>query len=301
MKFKNPFKNFISKFFHRNGIPEILARHPFGRNSNFISILVFALSFVSNLFAAGESDFPPNYYDTVALLLLLIIVISLLSIIYYEGKPKVVKEKKASVLSKLSQLLTKSTPIEREKDIMFDHDFDGIKELDSKIPPWFSWLFIITIIFAAYYMIDYHVIGSGQVMQEEYSAEVRTASLEREALIKSGAFVNEETVTVITEASGLEAGKTIFETNCIACHAADGGGIVGPNLTDNYWIHGGGIKNVFKVIKYGVVAKGMISWQTQLNPNQMQEVASYVLSFQGTTPAAPKQPEGEIWVEEKTE
>ena len=198
-------------------------------------------------------------------------------------------------------MLTKSTPIEREKDILFDHDFEGIKELDSTIPPWFAWLFILTIIFAAYYMIDYHIVGSGQVMAEEYNEEVRIASLEREALIKSGAFVNEETVTLLTDPAGLEAGKNIFQTNCIACHAADGGGIVGPNLTDDYWIHGGGIKNVFKVIKYGVVEKGMIAWQTQLNPNQMQEVASYVLSLHGTTPAAPKQPEGQIWVEEKTE
>jgi len=265
------------------------------------SLLSFAIIFFSQTFAAGESDFPPNYYDTVALILLLVIVITLLSIIYYEGKPKVVKEKKASILSKLNQIITKSTPIEREKDIMFDHDFDGIKELDSKIPPWFSWLFILTIIFAAYYMIDYHVIGSGQVMQEEYSAEVNKASLEREALIKSGAFVNEETVTLLTDATNIQKGKEVYEANCIACHAADGGGIVGPNLTDDYWIHGGGIKNVFKVIKYGVVEKGMIAWQTQLGPNQMQEVASYVLSFHGTTPAAPKQPEGIIWVEEKTE
>jgi len=271
------------------------------KSKKLLLIFTFVLSFMNNVFAAGESDFPPNYYDTVALILLLVIVITLLSIIYYEGKPKVVKEKKASVFSKLSQLLTKSTPIEREKDIMFDHDFDGIKELDSKIPPWFSWLFIITIIFAAYYMIDYHVIGSGQVQYEEYAQEVKIASLEREDLIKSGAFVNEETVTLLSVASALDAGKAIYDLNCIACHASDGGGIVGPNLTDDYWIHGGGIKNVFKVIKYGVVEKGMIAWQTQLNPNQMQEVASYILSLHGKTPAAPKQPEGEIWVEEKTE
>lgn len=287
MNFRNAFKSFVSKFEFRN--------------SNLMAVVVLAMSFISNSFAAGESDFPPNYYDTVALILLLIIVISLLSIIYYEGKPKVAKEKKESVLSKVRQMLTKSTPIEREQEIMFDHDFDGIKELDSKIPPWFSWLFIITIIFAAYYMIDYHVIGSGQVMLEEYTNEVRAASLEREALIKSGAFVNEETVEFLTDAATLSAGKAIYDANCIACHAADGGGIVGPNLTDDYWIHGGGIKNVFKVIKYGVVEKGMIAWQTQLNPNQMQEVASYVLSLHGTTPAAPKQPEGEIWVEEKVE
>lgn len=265
------------------------------------SLLSFAVLFFSQTFAAGESDFPPNYYDTVALLLLLFIVITLVSLIYYEGKTKVVKEKKASIFAKIRQAMTKSTPVEREQEIMFDHDFDGIKELDSKIPPWFSWLFILTIIFAAYYMIENHIIGSGQVMQEEYAEEVRIASLEKAALIKSGAFVNEETVELLTEPSALNEGKEIYQNNCIACHAADGGGIVGPNLTDDYWIHGGGIKNVFKVIKYGVVEKGMISWQTQLNPNQMQEVASYVLSLQGTNPAAPKQPEGEIWKEEVKE
>jgi cytochrome c oxidase cbb3-type subunit 3 len=264
----------------------------------FKSLLSFAVLFFSQTFAAGVSDFPPNYYDTVALLLLLFIVITLISIIYYEGKPKVVKAKKTSVFSKLNQILTKSTPIEREEDIMFEHDFDGIRELDSKIPPWFAWLFILTIIFAAYYMIDYHIIGSGQVMQEEYNTEVKNASLEREALIKSGALVNEETVKLLTDTADLQKGKEIFEANCIACHASDGGGIVGPNLTDKYWIHGGGIKNVFKTIKYGVVEKGMISWQTQLNANQMQDVASYILSLQGTTPAAPKSPEGEIWKEE---
>ena len=264
----------------------------------FKSLLALVLLFFTETFAAGESDFPPHYYDTVALILLLVIVVSLLSIIYYEGKPKVKKEKKASVFAKLRQMMTKSTPVEREAEIMLDHNYDGIRELDSKIPPWFAWLFILTIIFAAYYMIDYHIIGSGQVMEEEYAQEVKMASLEREALIKSGAFINEETVTLLSDASDLEKGKAVFDQNCIACHAADGGGLVGPNLTDKYWIHGGGIKNVFKTIKYGVVEKGMIAWQTQLNPNQMQEVASYIISLQGTTPAAPKQPEGEIWKEE---
>ena len=262
------------------------------------SVLLMLTGFTSTLFAAGESDFPPNYYDIVAVILLIVIVITLLSIIYYEGKPKVEKPKKASFISKIRQAMTKSTPIEREEEIMFDHDFDGIKELDSKVPPWFSWLFILTIVFAIYYMLDYHVFGTGDLMYEEYNKEVMAATLEREALIKSGAFVNEETVELLNEPVELEKGKSIFESNCIACHASDGGGIVGPNLTDKYWIHGGGIKNVFKIIKYGVPEKGMISWQTQLNPNQIQEVASYVLSLQGTTPAAPKQPEGEIWTEE---
>src|SRR5690606_18158298 len=99
------------------------------------------------------------------------------------------------------------------------------------------------------------------------------------------------------DAAALDAGKQIFNTNCVACHAGDGGGLVGANLTDDYWIHGGGIKNVFTVIKYGVTAKGMIAWQSQLNPRQIQDVASYVVSLHGKTPANPKQPEGTIWKE----
>jgi cytochrome c oxidase cbb3-type subunit 3 len=270
-------------------------------NLIFKSLLSFVFIFFSQTFAAGESDFPPNYYDTVALLLLLFIVITLLSIIFYEGKPKVVKEKRASIFAKIRQAMTKSTPIEKEAEIMMDHDYDGIKELDSKIPPWFSWLFILTIIFAAYYMLQYHVFASGKVSQQEYEQEMKKAADEKESLIKSGALVNEETVQLLTDAASLQKGKEIFEANCIACHAADGGGIVGPNLTDDYWIHGGGIKNVFKTIKYGVVEKGMIAWQTQLNANQMQDVASYVISLHGTTPAASKAPEGQLWKEDKAE
>ena len=269
--------------------------------SFLISSIGFGILLVSNTFAAGETDFPKNYYDTVALILLFVIIVTLLTIVYYEGKPKVVKEKKASIFAKIRQAMTKSTPIEREAEIMMEHDYDGIKELDSKIPPWFSWLFILTIIFAAYYMLQYHVFASGKVSSEEYEQEMKKAAEEKESLIKSGALVNEETVKLLTDAASLQKGKEIFETNCIACHAADGGGIVGPNLTDKYWIHGGGIKNVFKTIKYGVPEKGMISWQTQLNANQMQDVASYVLSLQGTKPASPKAPEGEIWEEKPAE
>ena len=138
-------------------------------------------------------------------------------------------------------------------------------------------------------------------MYDEYNEEIAIASAEKEALMKTGALINEETVTVLTDASALQSGKAIYDANCIACHANDGGGIVGPNLTDQYWINGGGIKNIFKTIKNGVPAKGMISWQTQLNPNQIQQVASYILSLHGTTPVNPKEPQGEIWNEEEKE
>ena len=261
------------------------------------AIILFILSFYSSSLAAGESDFPPNYYDIIALVLLLIIVLTFLSMIFLEAKPKTESKKQSMILLKIRQLLTKSVPVEREKEILFDHTYDGIQELDSKVPPWFTWLFYLTILFGIFYILHYHVFSTGPLMYDEYNEEMVIAAAAKEELMATGAFVNEETVTLVMEASALQSGKSIYDANCVACHTADGGGLVGPNLTDEYWIHGGGIKNVFKVIKYGVVQKGMISWQTQLNPLQMQEVASYILGMQGTTPAAPKQPEGELWVE----
>jgi cytochrome c oxidase cbb3-type subunit III len=259
-------------------------------------VFVISLGFVPQLFAAGESDFTSSYYDTVAIVLLIFVFIALLSIIYFEGREKPLQERE-SLFARLRRVFTRSTPIEKEDEIMFDHDFDGIRELDNKVPPWFSWLFYITIIFAVYYMLHYHVFRTGKLMHEEYYEEIRLASLEMDALKKSGAMINEDNVTELTDPADLQSGKVIYDNNCIACHAADGGGLVGPNLTDDYWIHGGGIKNIFKVIKYGVPEKGMIAWQTQLNPVQIQEVSSYVMSLHGITPAAPKEPEGEKWEE----
>jgi len=119
--------------------------------------------------------------------------------------------------------------------------------------------------------------------------------MQRAELEKSGVLVNEETVTLLTDAGILNEGKDIYTANCVACHGPLGGGLVGPNLTDNYWINGGGIKNIFKTIKFGVPAKGMISWETQLNSKQIQAVASYVVSLNGTNPPAAKQPEGNFY------
>jgi cytochrome c oxidase cbb3-type subunit 3 len=270
---------------------------------SLIVLKIFAVIMFFNepLIAAGESDYPANYYDKVALFLILVVIFGFLSLIYFESKVRIVKEKQPSVFwQKFKYILTKSHPLEREHElVLVDHNYDGIKELDSRIPPWFLWLFYGTIIFSVIYMLHYHVLGTGPLMEEEYAQEVKQAEIKRAELIRTGAFINEETVTLLTEPVALESGKQIFNTNCAACHAADGGGLVGPNLTDDYWIHGGGIKNVFKVVKYGVVNKGMIAWQNMLNPKQIQEVSSYVLSLKGTTPAKPKAPEGEIWKEQQ--
>jgi len=271
---------------------------------NHFTVLLAALvmMFSSPIFAAGESDFPPSYYDIVAMFLIAIIIIGFTAIVYYEGRKGVAKEeevlvKQPSAFAKFRRVITKTTPVETEHELLLNHDYDGIKELDSQIPPWFLWLFYITIFFSIVYMLDYHIFNSSPLQAEEYQLQVKQAEVERAALMNSGAMLNEETVTLLSDQAAIENGKQIFATNCVACHTADGGGLVGPNLTDDYWIHGGGVKNIFKIIKYGVVAKGMISWQSQLSPKQMQDVSSYIISLHGTTPANPKAPEGTIWKE----
>ena len=276
------------------------------KKSSYFSILV-SLFLVSSGLAqttttTTQPDFPPSYYDIVAMFLIAIIIISFIAIVYYEGRKTLPEEdealvKQPSAFARFRRFITKTTPVETEHELLLNHEYDGIRELDSQVPPWFLWLFYLTIAFAVFYMLDYHVFSSSPLQDEEYQLQVQQADIERAALMKSGAFLNEESVALLTDQAALDAGKQIFTTNCVACHAADGGGLVGPNLTDDYWIHGGGIKNIFKVIKYGVVAKGMISWQSQLNPKQMQDVASYIISLHGTTPANPKQPEGTVWKE----
>jgi cytochrome c oxidase cbb3-type subunit III len=176
-----------------------------------------------------------------------------------------------------------------------DHDFDGIHELDNRIPPWFTTLFMATIIFGVAYLINYHLLGSGAVMAEEYSQETAAADLQRRVLLASEGTINEDALVALADPSALKRGGEVFQKNCVSCHGAHGEGIIGPNLTDAYWIHGGGIKNVFRTIKQGVPAKGMISWQLVFTPKQIQEIASYVLSLQGSNPPGGKKPEGDIF------
>ncbi len=270
-------------------------------NSVSLMILLVLMFIPASQIFGAESDYPKNYYDMVAVFLILIVVIGFIALIYYEGRKNIQLEEKVSLFARFRNFVTRSTPIEKEDEIMLDHDYDGIRELDNRIPPWFSWLFYVTIIFAVWYMIHFHVLGTGKLQAEEYESEIQLAELQRAELIRSGAFINEETVTLLTDAAGLQSGKAIYDANCVACHGQYGEGLVGPNLTDGYYVHGGGIKNVFKVIKYGVPAKGMIAWQSQLSPNQMQEVASYVISLLDTDPPNPKAPEGELWVDDNSE
>lgn len=195
----------------------------------------------------------------------------------------------------------KMKPIEEEKNLLLDHSYDGIVELDNFMPPWLKYLFYVTIVFGVVYVLNYSVFGIGKTQIEEYEQELYVAQLEAEARQALAVSVIDET-NVQFDATGpsLKAGQTIYENNCVACHAIDGGGGVGPNLTDEYWIHGGSIEDIFRVVKYGVIEKGMIPWQDQLSPEEMQQVSSYILTLVGTTPANPKAPQGDRY-EQKIE
>jgi len=187
--------------------------------------------------------------------------------------------------------------VEKEEDILLDHDYDGIKELDNSLPPWWKYGFYLTIVIGVFYIWYFH-FGSGPSQLEEFQAEVRKGEMEvAEYLAKSADNVDENSVVMLGDAD-IQAGKGLFGTNCIACHGADGGGnAVGPNLTDQYWLHKGGIKDIFTTIKYGWPSKGMKSWKDDFSPKQIAQLASYIKSLQGTTPVAPKEKQGELYIE----
>lgn len=195
-----------------------------------------------------------------------------------------------------------SKPIQEEHEIILDHNYDGIKELDNDLPPWWLYGFYASIIFGAIYLLKYHVFN-GDNQYTEFETEYAEAKLAIEEYKKTAKdLVDINTVELLTEVSDLNSGRKIFEENCVACHKADGGGGIGPNLTDKNWILGGGIKNVFKTVSEGGRdGKGMIAWKQLLKPAEMAQVSSYLLQFQGTIAAAPKAPEGDIWVDSNVE
>ena len=193
-------------------------------------------------------------------------------------------------------------PMKEEAKIDLGHNYDGIRELDNRLPPWWLYGFYVTIVFAGIYLWRYHVSHTAPLSGEEYTIAMQKAEVEKEAYLKKSANnVDENTVVLLTDASALAAGKNVFATNCAACHLADGGGSVGPNLTDDYWLHGGAVKDIFKTIKYGVPEKGMRSWKDDLSPVQMAQVASYIKSLKGTKPANPKEPQGSLFQESAPE
>ena len=219
----------------------------------------------------------------------------------YDNK-KVKTPKLFTWISKTYKKSLGQKPVEEEHEIVLDHNYDGIKELDNNLPPWWIYSFYASIIFAVIYLFKYEVFN-GDNQYTELETEYAKAKIDIENYKKTAkGLVDFNTVELLTDASDLKAGQTVFETNCVACHLADGGGSIGPNLTDKNWILGGGIKNVFKTVSEGGRdGKGMIAWKQLLKPAEIAQVASYVLQFQGSTPAKPKAAEGDIWVNKDIE
>lgn len=202
---------------------------------------------------------------------------------------------------RMMRLLTRRVEAEREQDVLMHHDYDGIQELDNVLPPWWLWLFYGSIIWGVVYLVNLHVINIWPDQKTLYTQEMDQAKTDVAAYMATLTnLVDENNVTASTDAAVIASGKGIYTQYCVACHLANGEGNVGPNLTDVYWLHGGGIKNVFKTIKYGVPEKGMISWQSQLKPAEIQAVASYILGLQGSNPPNAKAPQGDPWTGDAT-
>ena len=215
---------------------------------------------------------------------------------------------KAPQFTKLKALYNKlkgdEKPIEEEHEIILDHNYDGIRELDNNLPPWWLYSWYASMVFAVIYLFNFHVTGTSGTQFVELDSEYAQAKIDIEEYKKTAKnLIDANSVELLTEAADLQNGKKIFSANCVACHLADGGGKIGPNLTDKYWILGGDIKSVFHTISEGGRSgKGMISWKKEgLKPLEMAQVASYVLSLQGTTPAKGKEAEGDLWQPEGAE
>ena len=173
---------------------------------------------------------------------------------------------------------------------LLDHEADGIRELDNLLPRWWVWLFYLTTVFAIVYMLYYHVLRVGDLQAAQFVKESKQGEQ-----IKSAALAKFEASLGTLEPSKdqvtLAKGQQTFTTLCAPCHRPDAGGLVGPNLTDDYWIHGSNYIDNLRTIINGVPEKGMLSWKTMLKPTEIQSVASYIYTLRGTHPQNPKPPE----------
>lgn len=201
-----------------------------------------------------------------------------------------------SIWTKLSQKLNASVPVEQEKDIDLGHSYDGIRELDNHLPPWWKWLFYATIVWSVVYMAVYHVSSSLPLSIDEYQIEVAAADAEKKRFLASQPqiAIDLDKMEYTADAEIIARGEKVYMINCVPCHRNDGGGnTIGPNLTDNYWLHGGALKNVFSMVNNGLVEKGMPAWGKTMSQGDVRDVTFFVLSLQGTNPANGKAPQGE--------
>ncbi len=273
--------------------------------SLFVSQLQAQTPVVADSRIGGVDQF--TFYFLISIILLEVIVVILLFNIlrtYTKNELSVVMQPDAQAAPvkperTIMDVFNASVEIEKEEEIMLDHDYDGIKELDNNLPPWWKYGFYLTILVGVVYLIHYHVIGTGDLQEAEYKKEIAKGKAEVEEFMRTSANnVDETSVKYLTASNDLDAGGKIFVANCVACHGKSGeGNTVGPNLTDNYWLHGGGITDIFKTVKYGWPDKGMKSWKEDLSPMQIAQVASYIKSLVGSNPPNAKAAQGDLYTE----
>ncbi len=211
-------------------------------------------------------------------------------------KPVAAKSPVASWWKKLdTRLFTRAIPVEKEADVLLDHDYDGIRELDNALPPWWKYGFYITIAIAFIYLLNFHVLGIGKNPDQEYATEMENARIEKEIYESKNKDKVDENNVPMADADGIKAGMEMFEANCVACHLKGGAGNVGPNLTDDYWLHKGSLNDIYKTIKNGYPDKGMQSWTSKFNDKEISLLASYVKSLRGTNPPAAKAAQGDLY------
>lgn len=191
----------------------------------------------------------------------------------------------------------KLKPVSEEAYLDVGHDYDGIRELNNRLPPWWLYGFYVSIIFAVVYLWRFHVAHTGPSSIQEYQASVAKAELKTQEFLKEkGEAMDENSVTVLTNPTDIAVGKAIFVKSCAVCHREDGGGMVGPNLTDDYWLHGHDIKNIFKTIRYGINA--MPQWQNTYSNKEIAQVSTYVKTLHNSKPPGAKASEGTLEKEE---
>ena len=248
-----------------------------------------------------------NIYQNILIIVLVVVMLALLASALMVNKamrsilritmPEILKEEQVTKIRKKESRkaswnkLLGLRPISEEKDLIIDHEYDGIKELDNPIPIWFNALFYSTMTFAVVYILIYHVFGWGLNQNQEYAQEMEKAEIAKQEYLAQAANLIDES-SVVYDESKVASGHAVFQANCVACHGGAGEGGIGPNLADRFWLHGGEIKDVFKTVKYGVPDKGMVPWEQTLTPGQIAEVSSYIISIRDTKPANPKEPQG---------
>lgn len=282
-----------------------------GKNLMVLFLVLFASQVQAQTAVAADSRIGGldqfTFYFLLSIILLEVIVVILLFNIlrtYTKNELSVVMQPDAQAAPAkpertIMDVFNASVEIEKEEEIMLDHDYDGIKELDNNLPPWWKYGFYLTILVGVVYLIHYHVTGTGDLQVAEYNKEVAKAKLEVEEFMRTSANnVDETSVKYLTASTDLDAGSKIFVANCVACHGKAGeGNTVGPNLTDNYWLHGGSIVDIFKTVKYGWPDKGMKSWKEDFSPMQIAQVASYIKSLVGSNPPNAKAAQGDLFNE----